>query len=82
MRLLLAGVLSTVSVFGSSFIQPDSTIQIGDYCIFKKYIGYTVGDEIWLTKNCDASNANALKAGKYQWSYDSATGQIKNNRIY
>jgi len=44
-------------------------------CFFKKYSGYNNGDEIWI-KSCDASNSNANKAGKFQFSYDAETGRI------
>merc|ERR1711941_143987 len=45
-------------------------------CLFKKYGGYNNGDEIWI-KTCDASNSNANKAGKYQFTYDAASGRIQ-----
>jgi hypothetical protein len=44
-------------------------------CLFKKYSGYNVNDEIWV-KSCDAGNANANKAGKYWFSFDESTGLI------
>ena len=44
-------------------------------CLFKRYSGYNVNDEIWL-RQCDASHTNAKKAGKYWWSYEEDTGLI------
>merc|ERR1711879_158611 len=44
-------------------------------CLFKKYSGYNVDDEVWV-KSCDAGNANANRAAKYWWSYDSGSGLI------
>merc|ERR1711879_1047888 len=38
-------------------------------CLFKRYTGYNVNDEIWL-RSCDASHSNPIKAGKYWWSFD------------
>ena len=67
--------------FSTTIIQADHSIRLLDSsrkasCAFKKYSSYTNGDEIWF-KTCEADNANANKAGKYQWSFDAATGQIK-----
>merc|ERR1712066_705201 len=44
-------------------------------CFFKKYSGYNNGDEIWI-KSCDSTNANANKAGKFQFTYDPTTKRI------
>ena len=69
------------SGFSNTFIQPDSSIRLfgstsATDCLFKKYSGYKVGDEIWI-KSCDAGNANANKAGKYLWNFDSETGLVQ-----
>merc|ERR1712062_449920 len=71
------------TTFGDAFslvnAEDQSIRPFGDEagaCLFKKYTGYNVNDEIWLN-TCDASNANANKAGKYQWSYDAITGLIR-----
>jgi hypothetical protein len=58
----------SITVMGSESVT-DGT------CLFKKYSGYNNRDEIWI-KPCDASNANAAKAGKYTFSYDAETGLI------
>merc|ERR1712127_606219 len=44
-------------------------------CFFKKYTAYNTNDEIWI-KDCDASNSNVNKAGKYWFSYDLESGMI------
>merc|ERR1712150_315304 len=46
-----------------------------DLCFFKKYAGYSNGNEIWI-KTCDAGNSNINKAGKYHFRYDEETGRI------
>jgi hypothetical protein len=72
---------SCVKQFPSTIIQADNTIRMldpsrKDHCAFKKYASYKAGQEVWY-KKCDAGNANANKAGKYQWTFDSATGLVQ-----
>jgi len=63
---LVNGDSQSIKLFGDSNI-----------CLFKKYSGYNVGDEVWV-KTCDAMNANANKAGKYRWMYNANSGLIVN----
>ena len=44
-------------------------------CLFKKYTGYNVNDEVWV-KSCDAANTNINRAQKYWWSHDHVSGLI------
>ena len=67
--------------FSQTLIQSDHSIRLLDSsrkqnCAFKKYSSYKNGDEIWY-KPCDVQNSNPNKAGKYQFSFDPTTGQIK-----
>ena len=69
-----------VTNFSDQIVQPDFSIRLlnnqkPDWCLFKKYSGYNVGDEVWW-KSCDVDNANQNKAAKYKWSYDPATGLV------
>lgn len=61
---LLDGATQSIKLFGDS-----------DICLFKKYSGYNIGDEVWV-KTCDAMNANPNKSGKYRWGYDTNSGLI------
>jgi hypothetical protein len=56
----------------------DSSIRpFGDSinCLFKKYTGYNVNDEVWV-RSCDAGNTNQNKAQKFWWSHDHVSGLI------
>ena len=46
-----------------------------NFCVFKKYADFVVGDEIWY-KPCEVTHQNQNRAGKYKWTL-TASGQIQ-----
>ena len=81
-------LISVVSTFPTLFsfeingpVRSDTTIRpfgaISDtHCIYKRYLGYTSGQDLWVWP-CDVGSANVNAAGKYQWNYNSTSGLVK-----
>ena len=65
---------------GENFIGEDHTIKPFSWddnsCAFKKYSGYNVNDEIWLSDCANLNSPNANKNGKFKWNFNKETGQV------
>ena len=68
----------------NDFVYPDQTVRpFGDsndtegWCVYKRWAEYASGQELWMWPCADAASPNSNKAGKYWWSYDESTGQVR-----
>ena len=75
--------------FYEDTLYDDQTIRpFGDtndatgWCLYKRWADYVSGQELWMWPCQDSALSNWKKAGKYWWSYDENTKQVRSEGSY